>query len=230
MNLNNMVSLIQTRLGFRDDIQDQVINEINLAQYALERDVTFNPHFLWRAKDICICPECVDYALPPGFLRLDEFSNPLFQPDGVFTSYELSKGIAATSYEPNKLAGCVTSFSIYAGNLRLNARACGLLRLFYITATTQLSLIVVENLWTQHAFDVLMNKAGMALASALEEQAAFALFSAEYAMTLRRFKTECVAYEDQGMNVARGDSLYKSPVKAIGGWYEAGSLPCEGCA
>lgn len=229
MNLNKMVSLIQARMGFRDDIQQHIVDEVNLAQYELERDVTFNPHFLWRAKDICICPDCVDYALPPGFLRLDEQNNPLYQETGVSVARELNRGLAVTTYEPEKAASNITSFSIYSGNLRLNGRGCGSLRLFYITATTQLSDSVLENLWTQHAFSLLMNKAGIALATSLKEEEAYRQFSIDYSIALDRFKRECVAYEDQGMNVARGDALYKYPVKAVGGWYEAGSIPCEGC-
>jgi hypothetical protein len=229
MNLNDMVSLIQMRLGFRDDHRDNIIREINLAQYQLERDPTYNPPFLWRAKDICICPDCLDYALPAGFIRLDEMNNPLYQADGHYVARELDKSIAINTYEQNKVGGCPEFFSIYSGNLRLDKRACGILRLFYITATTPLSESTLENRWTQEAFDLLMNKAGIALASALEEVRALERFSADYFMSLATFKRQCVAYEDQGMNTSRASFLYQSPVKAVGGWYEAGSIPCEEC-
>ena len=229
MNLNDMISLIETRLGFRDDIADRIIKEVNLAQYELERDVTFNPYFLWRAKDICICPDCIDYALPAGFIRLDEMNNPLYQSEGSFCSNELEKALAVNTYEQSKGAGNITAFSIYSNNLRLNGRGCGVLRLFYYTATTQLSLTVLDNLWTTHAFSLLMNKTGIALANALNEERALAQFTNDFAYSMDRFKRECVAYEDAGMHVSRGDALYKFPVQEVGGWYEAGSIPCEGC-
>lgn len=230
MNLNDMVALIQARLGFRDDLQTEIIREINLAQYQLERDPTFNPYFLWRAKDICICPDCLDYALPAGFIRLDEFSNPLYQAEGSFCANELDKALAGHTYEPSKGSNEPTAFSIYSSNLRLNGRGCGILRMFYITATTQLSVGVVENLWTDKAFALLMNKAGMSIASILQEQVALQFFTSEYFVALASFKKECVAYEDQGSHAARGDVLYKFPIKNVGGWYEAGTIPCEGCA
>jgi hypothetical protein len=229
MNLTEMVSLIQARLGFRNDLELQIIREINLAQYELERNPTFNPYFLWRAKDICICPECIDYGLPAGFIRLDEFSNPLFQPSEANCSYELEKGIAVGTYEHSKLAGTPKAFSIYSSNLRLDVRACGLLRLFYITATTQLTSVILENLWTDKAFNLLMNRAGMSMASMLHDENALTLFTQNYFMAMDSFKRECVAYEDAGMNVVRGGALYEFPVRNIGGWYEAGSIPCGPC-
>ena len=230
MNLNDMVSLIQTRLGFRTDLDAEIIREIQLAQYELERDPTFNPHFLWRAKDICICPECLDYVLPAGFIRLDEMNNPLYQDNGSYVAFELDKGIAVNTFEPNKVSGCPQYFSIYSNNLRLDKRACGILRLFYITATTQLTDVIVENLWTEHAFHLLMNKAGIAMATNIQESMAVDRFTTDYLVAYSAFKKACVAYEDQGMNISRAGTLYSSPVKQIGGWYEAGSIPCEECA
>lgn len=229
MNLNDMISQIQMRLGFRKDLIDEIIREIQLAQYQLEHDVTFNPHFLWRGKDICICPDCIDYALPAGFLRLCEFNQPLFHCKDSSSAYELNRGIGNIAYAKDNPAGSPVYYTIQSNNLRLNVRACGILRLFYITATTQLSSSVLENLWTQKAYDVLLNKAGYAMALTVQNEAASARFGNDYARSLINFKRECIAYEDFGYDLARAESLYAGPIQETGGWYEPGSVDCEAC-
>lgn len=229
MNVTDMISQIRFRLGNRTDLQAEIMREINLAQYELERDVTFNPYFLWRAKDLCICTECLDYAVPSGFIRLCEFNNPLYQAENEFCAYELDKGLGSFTYPQNTAVGRPSYFSLQSNNIRLNTRACGVMRLFYITATTPLSDSAVENLWTEKAYGLLMAKAGLTVASAVRDNDAVGYFAAAYQQTLAAFKKECVAYEDFGYNLARADTLFHGRLMHVGGWYEPGSVLCEGC-
>lgn len=219
-NLNDMISQIQFRLGKRKDLKDEIIQEIKLAQYQLERDVTFNPYFLWRGKDLCLDPACLDYALPTGFIRLCEINNPLMHPEGHPFAYELNRGIGNVTYSQDLPVGAPSSFSVQAQNLRLDKRSAGVLRIFYITETTHLSEESPTNWWTAKAYDLLMNKAGFSLATILRDESAIQLFGTAYAMSLAQFKKECVAYEDYGHMLSRAEGLAVGLLTEVGGWYE----------
>ena len=226
MNLNDMVAQIQMRLGFRKDKEEEIIREIRLAQYELERDVTFNPYFLWRGKDICVKPDCINFPVPAGFLRLCEFNNPLWHEKGLTPAYEINRSIGNKTYAMDNAVGLVRHYSLQGSNIRLSARAEGILRLFYITATTPLSAEVVENLWTKNAYGLLMNKAGWLMARVLRDKDAEASFEKDFFASLVAFKRECIAFEDYGYNIARADNLYRYWNNSVGGWYEASE---EGC-
>lgn len=228
MNLNDMVSLIQARLEFRDDQKDNIIKEINLAQYELERDVSFNPYFLWRGKDICVNETCLNFPVPAGFIRLCEFNNPLWHEKGCPYAYEIGRAVANKTYAADNPVGSINFFSLQGSNIRLSKRASGILRLFYITATTPLSEAVPENLWTQKAFALLMNRAGLQMANILRDARGVEFFEKSYAESLFKFKKECIAFEDFGYDIARADNLYRDWNNSVGGWYEPGA-ECQTC-
>jgi hypothetical protein len=223
MNLASMISQIQARLGFRDDLQSEILREIQLAQYQLERDVTFNPYFLWRAQDIVLHEECLDYALPQGFIRICELNNPLLHPACSPMALELNRGLAFTAYSKDNPARPPDCYTIQHGNLRLNGRVHGVLRLFYITSTQKLDEDCDSNLWTEKAYALLMNRAGLSCAKLVRDAYAEQSFEKEYATSLDTFKRECVAFEDFGYSIARADRLYGSLPPTIGGWYNGGT-------
>lgn len=226
MNVHDMISQIQNRLGFRTDLADKILKEINLAQFQLERDVTFNPYFLWRGRDLCLKEPCLNYALPEGFIRICEFNNPLFHPADSNLAYELNRGLAITSYAKDNSVGNPDCYTLQHGNIRLNKRAQGVLRLFYITSITPLSDLVSENLWTSKAYDLLMNKAGLACANLTRDGFAVEYFTKEYSASLINFKRECIAFEDYGYSIARADKLYNEFSFPVGGWYDIGETEC----
>lgn len=228
MDISSLISQIQMQLGFRDDLDEHIVRELQLAQYELERDVTFNPWFLWRAKDICIKPDCLNYALPAGFIRLDETNNPLYHHKGSCKAYELNRGLAVHAYAQDNSVGFISHFTIQAKNLRLSQRGDGILRMFYITASAPLSLVNTTNLWTVDGYDVLMNKAGRAMANAVRDRDAIRHFETAYAESLINFKRQCIAYEDFGRDIARLDNLYLHQ-RFTGGWYDPLSGGCEPC-
>lgn len=221
MNLNDMISQIQARLGFREDLQEEILKEINLAQHQLERDVSFNPYFLWRGQDIYMSESCINYALPETFIRVCEFNNPLFHPAGAPFAYEVNRGMAVTSYAKDNSVGEVVCYTIQHGNLRLNKRVAGIFRLFFISSTAPLGGLVTENLWTEKAYDLLMNKAGLACAKLTRDNFAVDSFEKDLAASLVNFKRECIAFEDFGFAVARADRLYSEFSFPVGGWYDA---------
>lgn len=226
---SDLISLINARLGFRTDRADYILQEAKVAQYALERDVKVNPWFLWRAADICVKEDCVNLTLPPGFLRLCEFNNPLFQPVGQTGAITLSRGFADDVYAKELGNGCPTAFSLQAKNLRLNRKANGMLRLFYMTYNAPLGQGVEANLWTEHAFDLLLAKTGMAVAASIQNEAALTRFSGDYAEALRAFKAACVAYEDYQHEMTRSPSPHSIYNQVpVGVWLNPGSTtPCD---
>ena len=210
MGYDDLVKLLQTRLGFRTDLQDVIAVEVKLAQYELEKMVTQNPWFLWRAADVCVDTSCLSLALPLGFLRLCEFNNPLFHAEGAPCGYQLTRAFADSTYSVDSGVAPIETYTLQNKSLRLNARAKGKLRLFYITSSAKLSDAVQQNLWTEHAFDLLLNKTGIQLAATLRDQEALDMFSRNYAIALSNFQKECVAYEDTGFEQTRSPSLYTS--------------------
>lgn len=228
LSSDDLVSLIQDRLGFRKDRADYILKEAELAQFELERDVTFNPWFLWRAADVCVKEDCVNLALPTGFLRLCEFNNPLFQPVGQEGAITLSRGFADDIYAKELSVGCPSAFSLQAKNLRLNRKANGMLRLFYITYNAPLGTSVKANLWTEHAFHLLMYKTGMAVAATLQNDPALKRFTSDYMMALDKFKAACVAYEDYQHELTRMPSPHSIYNQVpVGVWLNPGTTePC----
>lgn len=225
---DDLVKIVQSRCGFRTDQVDYILKEAELAQYELERDVTCNPWFLWRAADICVKEDCVNLTLPPGFLRLCEFNNPLFQPVGQEGASTLSRGFADDIYAKELSAGCPTAFSLQAKNLRLNRKSNGMLRLFYITYNAPLGTSVKANLWTEHAFNLLTYKTGLAVASTLQNDAAEKRFRSDYATAYMAFKAACVAYEDYQHELIRAPSPHSIYNQVpVGVWLNPGSdEPC----
>lgn len=231
MGFDDLVKLIQTRLGFNftQQVTDAIAMEVRLAQYQLEKDVTYNPWFLWRAADVCVDETCLSLALPNGFLRLCEFNNPLFHPEGMPCGYQITRRFADSVYSSDMPVGKVDGYTLQAKSIRLNARAKGKLRIFYITANAKLSPSTQQNLWTEHAFDLLMNLTGRAVAGIIKNESAMQQFTQDYAMALSSFKRQCVAYEDHLMELSREVSLYSSyNEKPVGGFYDATTgAPCD---
>lgn len=221
MNVHDMIAQIQVRLGFRKDLQEEILKEINVAQNQLERDVSFNPYFLWRGQDICLRESCLDYALPETFVRICEFNNPLFHPEGSPFAYEINRGLAVTSYAVDNSVGTPLCYTIQHGNLRLNKRVSGIFRLFFISSTTPLGGLVDSNLWTEKAYDLLMNKAGLACAKLVRDVSSISYFESDLAVSLLNFKRECIAFEDFGYSIARADKLYSEFSTPVGGWYDS---------
>jgi len=230
MGYDQLVAIIQTRCGFHDKLADVIAAEVQLAQYELEHDVTFNPWFLWRAADVCVDETCLNITLPVGFLRLCEFNNPLFQKQGCHQAYPLNRGFADDVYAHNMPAGVPYAFTLQAGFIRLDKRDTGLLRLFYISTNAKLSAAVQKNLWTENAFNLLLNKTGLAVAQTIQDASAVSRFSDGLTIAYSSFKKECVAYEDFGreqLRIKTESSVWNQ--RPVGGWYEAGTnTPC-GC-
>lgn len=229
MGYDDLIAMVQSRLGFHTKLAEVISREVQLAQYTLEKDVTYNPWFLWRAADVCVDETCLSLTLPVGFLRMCEFNNPLFHRCGSSCGYQITKGFADSTYSVDSAVGAVKFYTLQAKSLRLNARATGKLRIFYISTNAKLSPSNQFNLWTEHAFDLLLFKTTMAVAAIIRDTDGLSAATQDFAMAMNSFKRQCIAYEDYGFELTREQSLYSSyNENLVGGFYDTlTGAPCN---
>lgn len=228
MGINELISLIKSRIGFRTDLDEYIMQECQLAQYMLEKDVRLTPWFLWRAADICVRDTCLDLAVPVGFLRMCEYNDPLFQCEGVSGAITLNRAFADDVFAKELAVAAPSSYTLQASNIRLNRKANGILRIFYFSTCPKLSLSVSENYWTEHAFDLLLNKTGMAVAATIQNESAMAFFAAQHRDSYNAFADECTSRDDVGYNLLRISTPYTAfNSELVGVWVAPESTePC----
>lgn len=145
-------------------------------------------------------------ALPSDFERLLYNAEPIF----IFAS---SYTKLVRRYEEPQLIlsqgalGAPTAFCLTGKTFSLVPAAGieGTVRIRYIAKATELALsATTENSWTENAFALLMAKAGIALAQALQSDTV-AAFAADYASAYDEAMSDTVAREDTQFSLSRGD-------------------------
>ena len=78
-----------------------------------------------------------------------------------------------------------------------------IVRLPIIKRATELTTNNTTNLWTDHGFTVLMCRAGIALAQAIQNQGALQAFTADYVAAYTELRNESVAKADSNFYMER---------------------------
>lgn len=135
-------------------------------------------------------------TLPADYIRIAEQSIPLLTEE---TGAPLGK-LARAYYEdavlcpPDETAYYVLEGSnMWVYPAPAQARK---LQIQYVAKDLELSSTVLDNQWTARAYQLLMCKAGIALAQALQAQDALANFSADYAASYSECFKESFARAD----------------------------------
>lgn len=203
MNLSQIVSQIAFRLGNKKNLDQQIENEIRFAQNELERDPKLNLYFLFRSFTFQSYPTDRTYPLPNDFVKMSEMHQPFFQyPNGTIA--ELRRMPADKIFRPEvSVSPCF--YGLEALMFITDVSLDGIYRIFYYASDAELGGSVLENNWTRFASGVLMLRAAMNVAKTLRDMELFNTLYAEYQVSYKDLHDMCVAQEDVGFNIARGD-------------------------
>lgn len=180
-----------------------MLAELNLAQSRLERDPACDWWFLikWVTLDIASGQSVV--TLPPDYIRIAEQTVPvLLNADGT------PLGKLARAYYEDALFADASQPAVYVlgeGALAVYPKPEQeyKLRFAYVKADVPLSSSVLENQWTKFGYTLLMNKAGIALAQAIQHKDALGNFAADYAASYKETFNETVAHSDATFSQVR---------------------------
>lgn len=203
MNLSQIVSQIAFRLGNKKNLDSQIENEIRFAQNELERDPKLNLYFLFRSFVFQSYTTERTYPLPNDFVKMSEMHQPFFQyPTGVIAN--LTRMPADKIFRP-EVSCSPRYYGIEAVMFITDVSLDGVYRIFYYASDTELGGSVLENNWTRFAAGTLMLRAAMNVAKTLRDMELFSVLNAEYQVSYKDLHDMCVAQEDVGFNIARGD-------------------------
>lgn len=173
-----------------------MLSEINLAQSRLERDPNADWWFLLKRVVIPITGGSPVVNLPSDYLRLAEQSIPvLFTEDGkalgkLARAYQEDAILSETDY-PAYYVLEGNTMSIYP----IPAENCSI-QIQYVARQPELTALVLDNAWTAYGYSLLMCKAGIALAQALQHKDALSNFVADYNAAYKETFNETIARSD----------------------------------
>lgn len=187
-----------------------ILREIQFAQSRLEDDPRLDYPFLIAVTTLPVIVGTGRVSLPADFNRLLSYKEPLFiSPDGVYCSLpRVYEEPALVSVGDGQ--GIPQGFAHYSDVFQLYPASSveGSVRLPYLRRDTELGLSSSkENAWTKNAFSVLMARAGISLAQALQSEA-LGSFVSDYNVAYQELSIQTIAKEDALFNLARGDYAY----------------------
>lgn len=209
MTIQDMLAMISFRLGNRKGMDSQILREVQLAQSRLEKDPKVDWWFLQKQSNFTIGPTVPFPQLPADYERLVDQTVPLLSVVGQTNYKKLVR-----AYQEDALVdmGNCSDPTYYT----LLGRAIAVfppatidynLGLIYIARepilTTEAPNPVLENQWTREAFALLMCKAGIALAQALQNKDALSNFVADYNAAYSEAFTESFARSDINFSQVR---------------------------
>lgn len=204
MTLSDILSTAQFRLGNKKNLDQQIINEIRLAQNALEKDPKLNLWFLFRSFVFQSYVGERTYPMPNDFVKLAEMYQPYFQ-NAQNAVFNLKRKPTNLVFRPATL-GVPEYYGMEASMFITDKEADGVYRIFYYASDTELALgSVEENNWTRMFPSILLLRAVMNVAKTLRDMDLFALTKAEYDVEYKNLHDMCVAQEDVGYDLSRGD-------------------------
>lgn len=206
MTLSEMVSTARFRLGNKKNFDDQIVNEIRMAQNALERDPKLNLWFLFRSFVFQSYVGERTYPLPNDFVKMSELHQPFFQnPNNAV--FNLKRKPAHLVFRPTD-AGVPSYYGLEGQMFITDKEAEGVYRIFYFASDLELISGSQEvNNWTRSAPNLLLLRAVMNIAKTVRDLDLFNLTKVEYDIEYRNLADMCVAQEDVGFDISRGDTF-----------------------
>ncbi len=204
MTLQQMVSQIEFRLGNKRNLSAQIVNEIQLAQKSLEIDPKLNVYFLFRSWAFQAFVTERSYPMPNDFVKLCDTNQPYYL-DVNNTVFRLKRRLADAVFLPSTV-GVPQYYAFQSMAFITDKLSDGVYRVFYYGMDSVLSLDgVTENNWTRLAPNVVMLKAAMNVAKTLRDMDLFNMLNAEYQVEYKNLFDMCVAQEDVGFDISRGE-------------------------
>jgi hypothetical protein len=167
-------------------MENQILREVQLAQSRLEKDPKVDWWFLQKKIDIEVGPTAQFPVMPSNYERLVDQTVPLF-----FNQEKTLASKMVRAYPEDALLneGDYSNpvfFALVGRTIELypSPAVNGWLSVVYIAREPNFVLEgaspILENQWTKEAFTLLMCKAGIALAQALQAGDALSNFVADY--------------------------------------------------
>lgn len=208
MNLTEMIAALRFRLGNKKGIDGEILREIQFAQSRLEEDPTIPYWFLVQFSSIILPEGGQDVAFPAGFIREYDGVLPAIVIDGKYTEltrYHLdqARGEFGTAVGQPLVYVIIDSvFKVYPTPDKEY-----ILDFPHVRSEGKLSNIdpvLEDNAWTANATQMLMNKAGIAIAQALRDKDALGNFTNDFNVAFAEMMSRVVAREESNLCHQRG--------------------------
>jgi hypothetical protein len=206
MNITEILAAIRFRLGNKKGFDNDILREINYAQQRLEDDPTIDYWFLVRFGAFSLTAGDNIVTIPSDFVReYDGYPPYLTLNERVVHLDKMDLPDAQIVYGDS--TGVPEAYTVVDGEVKVYPKPDQnyVLTFPYVGRETTLDGVsVLENGWTKNATQVLLNKAGIALAQAFRDQDALANFTADYQVAFSELMTRVVAREEANMARERG--------------------------
>jgi hypothetical protein len=209
MTIQDMLEMIAFRLGNRKGMENQILREVQLAQSRLEKDPKVDWWFLQKQSNFTIGPSVPFPQLPADYERLVDQTVLLLSVVGQSNYKKLARAYQEDALVDMGSHSDPTYYSLIGKVVAVfpPATVDYTIGLTYIAREPLLSTAVdapiSENQWTKEAFALLMCKAGIALAQALQNKDALGNFVADYNAAYSEAFTESFARSDINFSQVR---------------------------
>jgi len=195
INKSDAISLISSRLGSRTGLDTYIVQELTMAQSALEATEPL-PWFLVAAATLGTYPGVEYVGLPEDFLR--EYAESGHVSSATLQVSEGWKPLQKVGIHriqdmlPSQ--GPPTYYAVVGGKMYLRPipDASYSINLVYYARDAVLSN-VDKNRWLTYAPDVLVSYAGRQVARYLRDQAAAQMFQEDLALAMQRLTTQTIS-------------------------------------
>lgn len=195
------VARIKRGLGFREDLDTEIVEALQEAQREFELGSTLPWFLIEKDSSISTVASTRAIAFPTGFLRLVEDEGPYYESteDGVAYLAIRPYDESLKYYEefdsgaPRALAIRKDGFAVFP-----LPDAVYTITLSYYKAADVLDADI-ENVWLEYVPDLLINRAGMLVAEDLEHSIAYQKFERKFIFWRDKYFAEIAAREDQNM-------------------------------
>lgn len=204
--LPKLISALRFRLGNKKGFDDDFLREIQFAQERLEDDPTLEYWFLTKMASIIVISGVAELVLPTNFIREFDSILPFLQLNGKVIR------LVRADFEDAKLhfqnaVGQPTHYSEYDEKLVLfpTPDKGYILEYTYLAREEELVPTTNEsNAWTRNAFQMLLNKTGIALAQSFRDKEALANFTADFQAAFSELMTRITQREEVNFHQSRG--------------------------
>lgn len=211
LTLNDMIAMIQFRLGKRSDLASEIEREIVFAQTRLEKSPVLEPWFLVSEETLAATPGTTLVTIPTGFLRESEEKQMQVLVEGIEIPMErISADDAASRYQG--VTGVPVSYVLSGTELRVYPEPDVAYTLRWTVAlkevelTTDATTPVLTNAWVEEAYALLLNKALIPLAQSLGNKRVLENATADFQTAFGELQVESVQREDSNQTSQRAKS------------------------
>jgi len=179
MTRDQLVSVIARRVGFRTDLNEAIVEELQLAQNELEQGGHL-PNFMRKAVDLAVVATEQSVSLPSDFLRESTYEAVMF---GTGNPFELVRRTVAeaqyiVSFSPAGVPLVYSRDGLAEVLLWPIPSESTTLWLTYYAKVPVLASGTDENKWSELYPNLLVGKAGAVLAETLQNLPLAQVFSA----------------------------------------------------